>query len=50
MRAGAMAYVAKSNVLSQLQKAVHAVMTGYTYFARLPSGSQDALQRSEKNR
>jgi two-component system response regulator EvgA len=48
MRAGAMAYVAKTNVLSQLHKAVHAVMTGYTYFARLPSGSQDALQRSEK--
>jgi two-component system response regulator EvgA len=48
MRAGAMAYVAKTNDLSQLHKAVHAVMTGYTYFARLPSGSQDALQRSEK--
>ena len=48
MRAGAMAYVAKTNVLSQLHKAVHAVMTGYTYFARLPSVSQDALQRSEK--
>ncbi|WP_223487990.1 response regulator transcription factor [Pseudomonas sp. A-RE-19] len=48
MRAGAMAYVAKTNVLSQLQKAVHAVMTGYTYFARLPSGSQNPLQRSEK--
>jgi two-component system response regulator EvgA len=48
MRAGAMAYVAKTNDLSQLHKAVHAVMTGYTYFARLPSGSQDAQQRSEK--
>ena len=48
MRAGAMAYVAKTNDLSQLHKAVHAVMTGYTYFARLPSGSQDARQRSEK--
>ncbi|KNH29918.1 LuxR family transcriptional regulator [Pseudomonas syringae] len=48
MRAGAMAYVSKTNVLSQLQKAVHAVMTGYTYFARLPSGSQNPLQRSEK--
>jgi two-component system response regulator EvgA len=48
MRAGAMAYVAKTNDLSLLQKAVHAVMTGYTYFARLPSGSQNPLQRSEK--
>ncbi|UVL00331.1 response regulator transcription factor [Pseudomonas sp. B21-048] len=48
LRAGAMAYVAKTNVLSQLQKAVHAVMTGYTYFAQLPSGSQNPLQRSEK--
>lgn len=48
MRAGALAYVAKSNDLIQLQKAVHAVMTGYTYFARLPSTSQDPQQRSEK--
>jgi two-component system response regulator EvgA len=48
LRAGAMAYVAKTNVLSQLQKAVHAVMTGYTYFTQLPSGSQNPLQRSEK--
>jgi two-component system response regulator EvgA len=48
MRAGAMAYVAKTNDLNQLQKAVHAVMSGYTYFARLPSVSQDPRQRSEK--
>ncbi|WP_460145239.1 response regulator [Pseudomonas sp. S2_A02] len=48
MRAGAMAYVSKTNDLSQLQKAVHAVMTGYTYFTRLPSGSQNPLQHSEK--
>ncbi|WLG83236.1 response regulator transcription factor [Pseudomonas cucumis] len=48
MRAGAMAYVAKTNDLSQLQKAVHAVMAGYTYFAHLPSGPQDSLQSSEK--
>ncbi|WLG88805.1 response regulator transcription factor [Pseudomonas cucumis] len=48
MRAGAMAYVAKTNDLSQLQKAVHAVMAGYTYFAHLPSGPQDRLQSSEK--
>jgi two-component system response regulator EvgA len=48
MRAGAMAYVAKTHDLSQLQKAVHAVMTGYTFFARLSSGSQDPRQYSEK--
>ncbi|PQP02680.1 DNA-binding response regulator [Pseudomonas frederiksbergensis] len=48
MRAGAMAYVAKTNVLSQLQKAVHAVMANYTFFVRLPSLSQDPRQRSEK--
>ncbi|MCO8309082.1 response regulator transcription factor [Pseudomonas mandelii] len=48
MRAGAMAYVAKTNDLIQMQKAVQAVRTGYTYFARLPAGSQNPLQRSEK--
>lgn len=48
MRAGAMAYVAKTRSLQQLQKAVHAVMAGYTFFARLPAGSQDPRQRSEK--
>lgn len=48
MRAGALAYVAKTNHLSQLHKAVQAVMAGYTYFARLPSVSLDNLQRSEK--
>jgi len=33
-----------------LHKAVHAVMSGYTYFTRLPSSSVSlsALQRSEK--
>lgn len=48
MRAGALAYVAKTNHLSQLHKAVQALMAGYTYFARLPSVSLDNLQRSEK--
>ncbi|MFS2093136.1 response regulator [Pseudomonas sp. Pseusp11] len=48
MRAGAMAYVAKTNDLNQLQKAAHAVMANYTFFVRLPSVSQDPRQRSEK--
>jgi two-component system response regulator EvgA len=48
MRAGAMAYVAKTRSLQQLQKAVHAVMAGYAFFAWLPVGSQDPRQRSEK--
>ncbi|MBN3865488.1 response regulator transcription factor [Pseudomonas frederiksbergensis] len=48
MRAGAMAYVAKTNDLSQLQKAVHAVKGGYTFFKQLSSGPQDPGQRSEK--
>ncbi|WP_338582102.1 response regulator transcription factor [Pseudomonas sp. MAG733B] len=50
MRAGASAYVAKTNDLQHLHKAVHAVMGGYTYFTRLPSSSvsMSSLQRSEK--
>ncbi|KOY00309.1 response regulator transcription factor [Pseudomonas nunensis] len=48
MRAGALAYVSKTNDLSQLHKAIHAVMAGYTYFSRLPSSSLDMLQSSEK--
>ncbi len=48
MRAGALAYVAKTNDLSQLHKAIHALKAGYTYFAQLPSVSMDALQQSEK--
>jgi two-component system response regulator EvgA len=50
MRAGASAYVAKTNDLQHLHKAVHAVMSGYTYFTRLPSSSVslNAMQRSEK--
>ncbi|KQZ83885.1 response regulator transcription factor [Pseudomonas sp. Root562] len=50
MRAGAAAYVAKTNDLEHLHKAVHAVMGGYTYFSRLPTSSvsMSTLQRSEK--
>ncbi|MHC8332186.1 response regulator [Pseudomonas sp. LB3P25] len=50
MHAGAAAYVAKSNDLQHLHKAVHAVMAGYTYFAQLPSASVslNSIQRSEK--
>lgn len=48
MRAGTLAYVSKTSDLSQLHKAVHAVMAGYTYFIRLPSSPLSDLQRSEK--
>jgi two-component system response regulator EvgA len=50
MRAGAAAYVAKTNDLEHLHKAVHAVKSGYTYFTQLPLSSVtfNALQLSEK--
>lgn len=50
MRAGASAYVAKSNDLEHLQKAVRAVMGGYTYFAQLSTSSvsMSSFQHSEK--
>ncbi|MCK8658669.1 MULTISPECIES: response regulator transcription factor [Pseudomonas] len=50
MRAGAVAYVAKTNDLQHLHKAVHAVMAGYTYFTRLSSSSVSLsqAQRTEK--
>ncbi|MBK5351690.1 response regulator transcription factor [Pseudomonas sp. TH41] len=50
MRAGASAFVSKTNDLEHLHKAVHAVMAGYSYFVQLPSASValSALQRSEK--
>ena len=50
MRAGAAAYVSKTNELQHLHKAVQAVMAGYSYFAQLPSSSVslNSLQRSEK--
>ncbi len=49
MRAGAEAYVSKTNDLNHLQKAVGAVMAGYTYFVKLPSSSValHTLQRTE---
>lgn len=50
MRAGAAAFVSKTNDLEHLNKAVQAVMAGYSYFAQLPSASVSlsTLQRSEK--
>ncbi|MGY2342877.1 response regulator [Pseudomonas sp. SDO5532_S415] len=50
MRAGASAYVDKTRSLEHLQKAVHAVMCGYTYFIQLASSSVslNSLQNSEK--
>lgn len=48
MRAGASAYVSKSNDLQHLQKAIRAVMNGYTYFQSLPSVALSSLQLSEK--
>lgn len=50
MRVGAAAYVEKTNDLEHLQKAVHAVRSGYTYFAQLSTSSvsMSTLQYSEK--
>lgn len=48
MRAGASAYVSKSNDLQHLQKALSAVMNGYTYFQSLPSVALNSLQLTEK--
>ncbi|MFJ2386397.1 response regulator [Pseudomonas koreensis] len=39
LRAGARAYVAKTNKLKQLHHAIQAVMSGHTYFASLASGA-----------
>ncbi|MCK1793142.1 response regulator transcription factor [Pseudomonas violetae] len=52
IRAGASAYVPKSNDLQDLHKAIHAVMAGYTLFAQLVSNSValSVLQRSEGQR
>ncbi|MCU1761810.1 response regulator transcription factor [Pseudomonas sp. 14P_8.1_Bac3] len=49
MRAGAVAYVSKTNDLQHLHKAVHAVRAGYSYFIQLETSSvaMSALQRSE---
>lgn len=49
MRAGAEAYVSKTNDLQHLHKGVQAVMAGYSYFVKLPSSSVslNTLERSE---
>ncbi|MHC8306612.1 response regulator [Pseudomonas sp. PB3P13] len=49
MRAGAEAYVSKTNDLQHLHKGVQAVMAGYSYFVKMPSSSVslNSLQRSE---
>ncbi|MFJ2536541.1 MULTISPECIES: response regulator transcription factor [unclassified Pseudomonas] len=50
LRAGAMAYVTKTNQLQQLHKAIQAVMSGYTYFSALPDNvsALNAVQTTEK--
>ncbi|MBC3776938.1 response regulator transcription factor [Pseudomonas sp. SWRI99] len=49
-RAGAMAYVTKTNQLQQLHEAIRAVMSGYTFFSSLPDGHASSIaQRSEKD-
>ncbi|VVO19041.1 response regulator transcription factor [Pseudomonas fluorescens] len=39
MRNGAFGYISKTNDLEELSKALNAVMSGYTYFPRLPCSS-----------
>ncbi|MHB2138228.1 response regulator [Pseudomonas monsensis] len=50
LRAGAMAYVTKTNQLQQLHKAIQAVMSGYTYFSALPDSAStlNTVQITEK--
>jgi len=50
VRAGAMAYVTKTNDLQQLHKAIQAVMSGYTYFSSLPDSvnTLNTMQLTEK--
>ncbi|VVQ11784.1 Virulence factors putative positive transcription regulator BvgA [Pseudomonas fluorescens] len=50
LRAGAMAYVTKSNQLQQLHKAIQALMAGYSYFSALTDSTStlNAIQLSEK--
>ncbi|MEG2390354.1 response regulator [Pseudomonas iridis] len=50
LRAGAMAYVTKTNQLQQLHKAIQAVMAGYTYFSAMPDNVSvlNAVQTTEK--
>ncbi|WP_242208508.1 MULTISPECIES: response regulator transcription factor [unclassified Pseudomonas] len=50
VRAGAMAYVTKTNQLEQLRNAIRAVMSGHSYFAALPDyvSTLNAVQVTEK--
>jgi two-component system response regulator EvgA len=50
VRAGAMAYVTKTNQLEQLRNAIRAVMSGHTYFSSLPDSfsTLNAVQTTEK--
>ncbi|NVZ52501.1 response regulator transcription factor [Pseudomonas sp. B6002] len=50
MRAGAMGFVAKTGELDELQKAIRAVMSGYSCFPSLPTSSvhRDDLQSTEQ--
>jgi two-component system response regulator EvgA len=50
LRAGAMAFVPKTNQLAQLHKAIQALMSGYTYFTALPdqANASNALHYTEK--
>lgn len=50
VRAGAMAYVTKTNQLEQLRNAIRAVDSGHTYFSALPDyvSTLNAVQTTEK--
>lgn len=50
VRAGAMAYVTKTNQLEQLRDAIRAVTTGHTYFSAFPAhfSMLNAVQTTEK--
>lgn len=49
MRNGALGFISKTNDLEELSKAISVVMSGYTFFPRLPSSSvhMDHLQYTE---
>ena len=49
MRNGALGFISKTNDLEELSKAISAVMSGYTFFPRLPSSSvhMDHLRYTE---
>ncbi|WP_454563811.1 response regulator [Pseudomonas sp. AIG] len=50
VRAGAMAYVTKTNQLEQLRHAIKAVVSGHTFFSALPDylSTLNAVQTTEK--